>query len=336
MVTITETRKTYSQNWPAYNAAQVNEKALFQSLLRDLCRTIPEPERTCTGRKPLPLADAIFAATFKVYSTVSGRRFMTDMRDAHDKGHVGRLPCYNSIFNVFDDESTFDVLQSLVVKSAAPLTAIETKFACDSSGFSSSRFDRWFDHKYGENRIRRAWVKAHVMCGVKTNIVTAVEIHDQHAGDAPLLEPLLNTTAKNFTVKEVSADLGYSSAHNLHVIKDMGAAPLIPFKVNATPAMGGLWGRCYHYFSLHREHFLARYHLRSNVESTFSMVKAKFGDSVRSKLDVAMKNEVLAKFLCHNICCLISAIYELGLSPTFLTDDGCPKTLLPAQELTLN
>ena len=47
------------------------------------------------------------------------------------------------------------------------------------------------------------------------------------------------------------------------------------------------------------------------------MMKRKFGDYVRSKTDVAMKNEVLCKFLAHNICCLISAIYELGLQPVF-------------------
>jgi len=59
------------------------------------------------------------------------------------------------------------------------------------------------------------------------------------------------------------------------------------------------------------------YHKRSNVESTFSMVKAKFGDSVRSKTEVAMKNEALCKILAHNLCCLISAIYELGIDPSF-------------------
>jgi transposase len=62
---------------------------------------------------------------------------------------------------------------------------------------------------------------------------------------------------------------------------------------------------------------MSRYHLRSNVESTFSMVKAKFGDGVRSRLDTAMKNEVLAKLVNHNICCLISAMYEVGIDPTF-------------------
>src|SRR2546428_7003601 len=56
---------------------------------------------------------------------------------------------------------------------------------------------------------------------------------------------------------------------------------------------------------------------RSNVESTFSAVKRKFGDSVRSKADTAMVNEVLCKFLCHNLCCLIQEQCELGIEPIF-------------------
>src|SRR5262245_29226805 len=56
---------------------------------------------------------------------------------------------------------------------------------------------------------------------------------------------------------------------------------------------------------------------RSNVESTFSMIKRKFGDSVRSKTDVAMKNEVLAKPVCHNICCINQEAHGLGIDPGF-------------------
>jgi hypothetical protein len=63
------------------------------------------------------------------------------------------------------------------------------------------------------------------------------------------------------------------------------------------------------------------------------MMKAKFGDHVRSKTDVAMKNEVLCKILCHNICCLISAIYELGLQPVFDKMIGCTNNRPAAQEL---
>ena len=78
-----------------------------------------------------------------------------------------------------------------------------------------------------------------------------------------------------------------------------------------------MWEKMFHFFLFKKEEFMDHYHQRSNVESTFSMVKAKFGHAVRSKTDVAMANEALCKFICHNICCLISAMYELGVEPMF-------------------
>jgi transposase len=310
-------RESYPQNWSAYNKAQVNEKDTFQVLLRELCNGITEQVEQKRGRPRIGLSDAVFSAVFKVYSTVSGRRFMSDLRDAHGKGHINRLPSYSSVFNVLESDATFDVLKALVVESAKPLKALETSFACDSSGFSGCRFDRWYDKKYGGVKTKRAWVKVHAMCGTVTNVVTAVEIHDQDASDSPQLKPMLRTTADGFQVKELSADMAYSSRSNLETIVAAGAKPLIPFKMNASAAAGGVWAKMYHYFHLHRDEFDSRYHQRSNVESTFSMIKAKFGDSVRSKTDVAMRNEALAKILCHNICCLIQSIHEYNVDPAF-------------------
>jgi transposase len=66
-----------------------------------------------------------------------------------------------------------------------------------------------------------------------------------------------------FDVKQVSADMAYSSVNNLETITNAGAEYLIPFKCNANGASGGLWGKLFHYFSLNREEFLARYHQRS-------------------------------------------------------------------------
>lgn len=316
-ITVQQTRKTYPQNWRAYNAAQTNEKEKFQSLLTELCAGLHNPRPSGRGRPRIPISDAVFSAVFKVYSTMSGRRFMSDLREAKEKGHIGRTPSYNSIFNVLESEDTTPILKAMVEQSATPLKAIENHFACDSSGFSGSRFDRWYDHKWGEYKIQRAWVKAHVMTGVHTNVVTAVEIHDKNTNDGTMLQPLLNTTVEQFDVEEVSGDLAYSSQANLQAIIDKGAEPLIPFKRNAQPHKGGIWAKMLHYFNFQREEFMGRYHQRSNVETTFSMIKSKFGDSVRSKTDTAMKNEVLAKIVCHNICCLIGAMYELGITPLF-------------------
>jgi transposase len=332
--TVTETvelkatkKTTYAQDWPAYNAAQTNEQDQFRRLLSELCANLPTPPRSAKGgRPPIPLSDAVFAVVFKVYSTFSGRRFISDLRAAHADGQISTLPHFTSIFHYLENPAMFDVLKQLIEESAKPLAAVESDFAADSSGFVTSRFIRWFDHKYGVVKQEHDWVKVHVMTGTKTNVVTAVEIHDRDASDTKLLPTLVDSTAKGFTMKEVSADKGYSSINNHNVIAKHGATPFIAFKSDIRGAdtkhhgghkNAGVWNKMFHFFAFKQDEFLAHYHKRSNVESTFSMVKAKFGDSVRSKTDVAMKNEALCKLLAHNICCLISAMYELGIDPVF-------------------
>ncbi len=170
------------------------------------------------------------------------------------------------------------------------------------------------------------------MCGVKTNIVTSVELTEHDGGDAPFLPAMVKETARNFRLSNVSADKGYLSVENVETIDAAGGIPFIPFKQNSTgtaPSRDGLWAKCFHYFSFKREEFLGHYHKRSNVESTFSMIKAKFGDAVRSKTDTAMRNEILCKILCHNICRLIHAIYELGIEPSFWAEKA------PAQQVSV-
>jgi transposase len=316
-LTVRETRKTYPQDWPSYNRAQVNEKAKFLDLLDDLCRGIPEPDRQKNGRPPLPIHDALFAACYKIYSTVSGRRFMTDLREAQAKGYIAKVPCYNSIFNYLENPALTPILSALIAESSLPLKAVEVDFAADSSGFTTSRFVRWYDHKYGKVRQEHEWVKVHLMCGVATHIVTAVEIRDKDASDTKLLPALVDATAENFNVREVSADKGYGSVSNYEAIARHGAVPYIAFKSIHTGRAGGLWRKMFHLWQFNRDKFLAHYHKRSNVESVFSMIKAKFRDHVRSRTDVAMVNEVLCKIICHNICCLIHESYELGIATTF-------------------
>jgi transposase len=70
---------------------------------------------------------------------------------------------------------------------------------------------------------------------------------------------------------------------------------------------------------LNREEFLNRYHKRSNVEATFSAIKRKLGDSLRSKTDVAMKNESLCKLLAHNVMVVNHEMHESGIDPACWT-----------------
>jgi Transposase DDE domain/SWIM zinc finger len=334
-ITLTE-RKTYKQDWPAYNLAQATEKRRVRVLLHDLCRRLPPRQRDNSGKRgrlPHHPSDAVFAMAYKVYCEFSARRFSTDLLEAHEKGFIGK-PIPGMKATVFLKDSYYTpILKELIAFSASPLRSVEKDFAIDSSGCCRSRYEKWYDQKYGVTRTRAVWVKVHVASGVKTNVVTAVRIFDNElSADCPQFVPLVKETQRHFEISEVSADKAYVSVENFEEIAGCGAQAFIPFKSNTTGAVGGAFEKAYHYFQFNQEEFFQHYHKRSNVESTFSAIKRKFGDSVMSKNPTAMVNEVLCKILCHNLTCLIQEQETLGIAPVFWKDEeqeGGDRVVLP-------
>jgi Transposase DDE domain len=324
-------RKTYPQNWPAYNLAQTTEKARFLELLFELCGNVEDmPRKPGAGRSRLPLGEMIFCVVFKTYSTVSGRRFISDLQEARRRGFISKTPHFNSIFNYLELEEMTDCLHRLIIESSLPLKAVESQFAVDSSGFRTKGHTTWFNTKYGTEVDKSVWLKAHVMCGTLTNIITAVEVTDRKPHDSRYFMPLVDRTEKSgFEMKEISADKGYDSFNLRRFTLVKGAIPYIPFRSFSQPKnKGELWKRMYHLYSYQRDEFNAHYHRRSNVESVFSMMKAKFGEKLRSKTEVAQANELLCKVLAHNLCVVIQSMYELGVEANFCAE------IPPAQELT--
>jgi transposase len=115
---------------------------------------------------------------------------------------------------------------------------------------------------------------------------------------------------------------GYLGADNLLATLQRGAIPYVPFKSNSVAQSGydpksTLWTRMFNFYQQHREEFLAHYHKRSNIETTFHMIKSKFGQRLRSKTLTAQINEALCKVLCHNLCVVIQSAHELGIDVDF-------------------
>jgi transposase len=323
--TVTETtetvkvkRTTYRQEWKQYNAAQAYEKSEFMALLHGLVSGMEEPLQTF-GRPRQSMSDMLYGIVFKIYSTVSTRRFDSDLRDAFQKGFLSKLPSYNTLFDYLRSEEVTPYLKHLIVESAKALKSVEVDFAVDSSGFSTGQFGRWFSAKYGGECDFRKWIKLHCMVGVRTNVVTSIEVSTGFANDSPYFKGLVDDTVNSgFQVAEVSADKAYLSHKNLNAVLRHGAKPYIPAKVNTAPSITSqVWNRMLHFYRFNHAEFEAHYHKRSNIETTFHMIKSKFGERLRSKTETGQINEALAKVLCHNICCVIQSIHELGIEPTF-------------------
>jgi transposase len=317
--TVTEkVRLTYSQAWSAYNAAQTEEIKIFDALLKDLVHAISEPEQKM-GRPRLPMSETLFCAIQKVYSQLSSRRAHSLFQNAVDKKQIDHAPYFNVTSALFNNPDIMPILHELVTLSALPVAELETDFAIDSTGFRTTTFNAYCGMKHGEKKQHR-WVKAHMATGVKTNIVASIEITGENGADSLQFKSLLNDTAQNFNIHEISADKAYSARDNYEAVNAFGGTAYIPFKNHATGKTRGspIWKKMYHYFQLNKDEFLEHYHKRSNVEATNAAIKRKFGETLKSKNQVAQVNELLAKIIAYNLTVVIHEMYENGISPDFL------------------
>lgn len=296
--------------WTKYNQSQTREKILFLRLLSELCKTLPYQR----------LSDQIFWCCMKQYELKSGRRLIGELEICKKAGYISKVPHFNSIFNALGNPKITDHLIDLIKLSSVPLRAVERNFCCDSTGFGLTTIhDRWskIRQEYSKHHL---YLKAHIAFGSLTNIVTACKITPGNFADCPLLPELVDETAKNFEIKEWSADKAYLSRLNLQTIFKHGALPFIPFKENITGKRAGgsmIWSEMYRFFQMNRDGFMKKYHLRSNAESGFFMIKQRFGDLTSMRSEIGAKNDVLSKILCHNLCVLIQEMFLLGVEVEF-------------------
>lgn len=309
-------RLTYPQDWSAYNLAQTQEKIIAERLLLELLTSFHEKRPVGKpGRDKYPLHERIYAMFAYNYSGDSARRCISELKIAQERKVINHIPHFNSVLNYFYDVDITPLLKRLVQITALPLQNVETDFAVDSSGFSTSIFERWLNARTDRVEKKRHWKKCHLMIGVKSNVITSVEVTEGMEADSPHLVPLALETRRFFNMKEVSADKAYLSRDNFTAIAELGAIPYVPFKSNSkrNPQGSIIWSRMFDYFLHNKERFLQSYHKRSNVETAFSMIKRKFGNNLRTKRGYSQVNEILMKCLCHNLAVLVQESFELGL-----------------------
>ena len=159
--TVTEkVRLTYTQAWSAYNAAQTEEIKIFDALLKDLVKAIPEPEQKM-GRPRLPMSETLFCAIQKVYSQLSSRRAHSLFQNAVERKQIDHAPYFNVTSAVFNNPKITPILHELVTLSALPVAELETDFAVYSTGFRTTGFSVYNGMKHGEKKQHK-WIKAHM------------------------------------------------------------------------------------------------------------------------------------------------------------------------------
>ena len=200
---------------------------------------------------PFQYAESLFAALAVVKS-------MTGLPYRHLQGMLIETlgdwdaPCYTTIYRRF---------QSLEVKRNGNVFTITgggtvlIRLAVDSTGLKQHNRGEWIRHKW---KVRRGFVKLHVMVDVDTKKILAVQVTDDRTGDSPMLVPLLDDAlescvpqtsesghAGGSTRCSAYGDGAYASRDNLKACRDRNVTPLIKLEVSSTPkgkGAGDVWG----------------------------------------------------------------------------------------------
>lgn len=312
-------KEKYSRDWHKYNLAKCNEKRMFLELLHDLTKIIEEPEYKF-GRPPIKIQDFFFCAGLKLYSNYSGRKAMSDYRTAMYAGYISKTPHFNTVKDFLNCPATYDLFSKFLTISAMPLKKLEDKYSLDSSGFGTYQTERWNRVKWGKNVKYHDYLKGHILIGTRTNIICQAEITPGNFSDIKQAPKMILEANANFKMKELSADKAYNSKLLFRILDAIGTIPYIPFKKNTTTPTKdspNIWNNMFLLFRDKKEEWNKHYHKRSNVETTFSMVKRRLGEHLLSKNYTAQRNELMMKFICHNICCLVQAIFDHKIRVNF-------------------
>lgn len=334
-------RGGYTRHAKAYDESlrdEFMEIVLFgQRLFREIGQGIQWREPKGRGRRQLPLANILLSNFMRAYNDWSYRRTEGFMRlIAHERVHLigPDYPDFNLASRFNRSHLATPLLHDILALTAEPFREYGSlRLAADGTGMSSSHFsDYRCEKRDGLPEARQArWFRAHVICDVDSLHAVCVRVTPPSGSEKLMfLEMLADLTARGYddSIEAILADGGYSGTQIRDEIAQLGARPVVPWHSNAKNAISKKYGprvrkptiirEMFHLFSAEPERFKDEYRMRVKVEGLFSAVKGRFGGYVRSLDEAAPENEILWKFICHNIHVLLMAARVYGMDHEIL------------------
>lgn len=317
----TDWRK-YKKDEAPYNLIQENEIFIFLRFLPLAALFVCKKKNLWKGigRPPHNLYDVLVCLSLQQYFGKSLRRSMGIIRFVSKAANISiKIPCFKTLDNYLNNPSIKPYLNELFEITSKPLNHLEKFFATDSTGETTSTASTWYNIRTGNSVHKRDHITAHITTGTKLNIVTAIDVNAYQGEDNIIFREHVKRTAKNFNIEEHSGDSMYLCRENCDTIEAVGGIPFFRPKSNTLVKADGsyAWLRMMLYYYTHPIKAKRSYNRRSNVESTNSAKKRKFGSHVRSKNDTAKENESTFQWLGYNFSVLSRAYYWFDVEPHF-------------------
>lgn len=309
-------KKRYLRDEALYNKTQETEFLNLFEFVRYLTNYV------CKGRKMKSMIQCLLI--WRKFPNLSVRRARGLLLVLKKFGIVTiDIPCFKTLSNYNESNTLQIILDKLIEESSKPLSVIEHNFATDSTGIKTKLFSSWFSLRCKKRIRRRDHLTVHTSTGVKSGIVTALNVEVKQGKDNIIMREHVDETAENFKINEWSGDGTYWCKENCRKVSSKGGKPYFKCKTGKTAWNGkqsGIpsWKEMNKEWIENPEEYGKHYHKRSNVESVNHSKKALHGNSVYSRYDSARINEETLRWINHNINVLNRAKHEWKINPKFM------------------
>jgi len=178
--------------------------------------------------------------------------------------------------------------------------------AVDGTGFELESKSYYYRTAWnGDKRKRKNFLKLSLVVDTDKQLIMTYKIRRKQRNDTIDFKDIL----KELKVDHVLADRGYDSRSNrLFVIRKLKAMPCIPRRRISGPT----------YTQGQRKVLFNKelYKQRSKVETVFSVIKRKYGSSIRSRSFVTQRVELISKLIAYNIDRM--SIFLIRIAPQLL------------------
>ena len=315
-------KRRYPRDEGLYNLVQENEIPLFIACLPGAVEAVLDRETLWqgVGRPPARLRDVLICLVIKQYFGLSLRRTIGLLWLLRRAGCIDvKVPCFKTLGNYMNNGAIQVYLDRLVELTAALFTQVERCMATDTSGISTTCSSSWFNIRMRKRTMVHDHIMVHISVGTRSNVVVALDVRRDRGGDNEILRSHVERVGEAFDVEEWSGDRAYLTRKNCDAVSAIGAEPWFKPKSNTIARAGGspAWRRMVLSFQNHPAMASEKYHRRSNVESTYSAKKRKFGSRVRGRSSTSQRLEESVSWVGYNMSMVPRARFEFGIDIPF-------------------